>query len=257
MGLRDLQQDLQQHLLGAPSTVLDAIIDAPPLPASQRLAIYANAYEARLLESLDETYPVLHQVLGDEDFATLARLFIAAHPSVHRSIRWYGREVVHFLERTEPFSGQPIFAELALLEWSLAEVFDAADADPLSRDALAHVAAEDWAALTFEFHPALSRLALRFNTAAVWHAMTRDEEPPEPAALPATSLCLIWRRDLKSYFRTVPVPEATALQAALAGEDFAAICAALTGEIPETDIPLAAAQFLAGWLDTGIITALR
>ena len=61
------------------------------------LDIYRNAYRVRLIEALNETYPVLHAVLGDDDFATLGEEFVAAHPSVHRSIRWYGSELSDFL----------------------------------------------------------------------------------------------------------------------------------------------------------------
>ena len=56
------------------------------------------------------------------------RSFIAAHPSVHRSIRWYGSELADFLIDRPPFAEQPILSELARFEWTLAEVFDAADA---------------------------------------------------------------------------------------------------------------------------------
>ena len=63
--LRDLQRDMQQYLLGETSGVTSAIVDAPPLPAQDRLAIYRNAYQVRLIDALHETYPVLHGLLGD------------------------------------------------------------------------------------------------------------------------------------------------------------------------------------------------
>ena len=81
----------------------------------------------RLIEALDDTYSVLHKLLGDETFVSLAEMFIAAHPSVHRSIRWYGRELADFLLNCPPFSEQPILSEIARFDWTLAEVFDAAD----------------------------------------------------------------------------------------------------------------------------------
>ena len=136
MQLRLLQQDLQSYLLGEDSTIAQAIVDAPPLPTLERLGIYRNAYQVRLIEALDDTYPVLHAVLGDEVFVAMGRAFVAVHPSVHRSIRWYGAELAEFLSENPPYAGQPILAELALLEWTLAEVFDSADADPKPRAVL-------------------------------------------------------------------------------------------------------------------------
>src|SRR5277367_5751517 len=153
--LRALQRDLQRHLLGVDHTIVEAIVDAPPLPTLERLGIYRNAYRVRLIEALDATYPVLHAVLGDEVFSALGEEFVAAHPSVHRSIRWYGRELADFLGQHPPYAEQPILAELALLEWTLSEVFDAADAPPKPRSAFSAIDAAAWSELRFEFHPSL------------------------------------------------------------------------------------------------------
>jgi hypothetical protein len=117
--LRQLQSDLQKYLVGEASDIADAIVDAPPLPIDARLGIYRNAYQVRLIEALDDTYPVLHAVLGDEEFAALGERFVAAQPSVHRSIRWYGGELAYFLAHQSPYAEQPIFAELARLEWTM------------------------------------------------------------------------------------------------------------------------------------------
>src|SRR3984893_18384357 len=148
--LGQLQRDLQSHLLGEASSIAGAIVDAPPLAVADRLGIYRNAYRVRLIEALDDTYPVLHAVLGDEAFAALGEEFVAAHPPLYRSLRWYGGELAEFLRRQPPYAEQPIFAELALLEWTLAEVFDAADAEPVQRAALSAVDASLWSELQFE-----------------------------------------------------------------------------------------------------------
>src|SRR5450755_3028114 len=139
MQLRELQQDMQRHLLGEESGVIAAIVDAPPLGAAGRLAIYRNAYQVRLIDALHETYPVLHGLLGDEAWIELGEAYVAAHPSVFRSIRWYGRELAEFMAGRAPYSDAPILSEVALLEWTLAEVFDAMDAQSLQRAELSAV----------------------------------------------------------------------------------------------------------------------
>src|ERR1700722_6100401 len=113
MRLRQLQQDLQSHVLRGDAAIAEAIVDAPPLPTLERLGIYRNGYRVRLIEALDDTYPKLHAVLGDEIFLALGEEFVAAHPSVHRSIRWYGGEIAQFLRHRSPYAEQPILAELA------------------------------------------------------------------------------------------------------------------------------------------------
>lgn len=251
--LRELQVHMQRHLLGEESAVTAAIVDAPPLPAADRLAIYRNAYQVRLVDALHETYPVLHGLLGDEAWVELGYAYVAAHPSVFRSIRWYGRELADFLAVASPYSEAPILSEVALLEWTLAEVFDAPDAPSLPRSALSGIEPAAWGALTLMFHPSLKRLAFSWNTAVVWKAMSQDETPPRPEIGPAPVPWLLWRQDLQNYFRSMNAVESAALDAALGGRNFAQLCDDLGALLPQEEIPAAAAGLLGAWADSGII----
>jgi hypothetical protein len=257
MRLRQVQRELQRHLLGENSAALDAIVDAPPLPAALRLAIYGDGYRVRLIEALEDTYPKLHTLLGDEVFVALGAAFVAAHPSVHRSIRWYGRELAQFLERRPPHDAQPLLAELALLEWTLSEVFDSADAQSLERAAFTAIDPAAWSELEFEFHPSLRRLELHWNTAAAWQALDRGEAPRPPERAPLPVPWLLWRRELKNYFRSLTAEEAAALDLARGGGNFGAMCEALCAWLPEDEIPLRAAGLLGAWADSGIVIGIR
>jgi hypothetical protein len=261
MPLRQLQQDMQRHLLTADLSNTDAsmrgaIIDAPPLPAAERLGIYRTAYRVRLIDALQVTYPVLHKILGDEDFFSLSAAFVDDNPSVYRSIRWYGSELANFLGARTPYSDQPIFAEIALLDWTLSEVFDASDAMPIARAALQSIDPLAWSDLTFKFHPSLHRLQFAWNTVAVWQSMSRDESPPDPEASQHPVQWLLWRQNLSNYYRSMDDSEAAALDAAIRGSNFGDICGTLTKWIPEADVPLRAAGLIGSWTDSGIITAL-
>jgi Putative DNA-binding domain len=266
--LRQLQRDLQSYLLaehgardgvgahGGLGAIAAAIVDAPPLTVADRLGIYRDGYRVRLIEALDDTYPLLHLLQGDEVFVALGEQFVAAHPSVHRSIRWYGRELPEFLRQRAPYAAEPILAELALLEWTLAEVFDAADAEPLPRAAFSAVGASAWSELTFEFHPSLHRLDLHWNTAAAWRALGDGEAPPAPVCAEHPVPWLLWRQGLQNYFRSMPADEAAALAMARGGGNFGRICEALAEWLPEEQIPLRAASLLGLWADSGIIVAI-
>jgi hypothetical protein len=257
MQLRKLQHEMQRHLLGEESGVIAGIVDAPPLPAADRLAIYRNAYQVRLIDALHDTYPILHALLGDEMFVALGEAFVAAHPSVHRSIRWYGRELAEFLAHCPPYEEQPILAEVALLEWTLAEVFDAPDAEPMSRAALSAIDSQAWVELGFTLHPSMRRLALKWNTVAVWKAMSADATPPAPDLGLAPVPWLLWRQNLQNYFRSMTDVETAALDAALRGRNFSQICDDLRAWLPDDEIPPAAATLVGNWADSGMIIALR
>ncbi len=254
MPLRELQRRFQAHLLERDDAIIGSVVDAPPLPAADRLGIYGHAYRARLRDALLDTYPTLHRILGDDVFGALGGDFIEAHPSVHRSIRWYGRELAEHLAQVAPYAEQPVLAELARFEWTLSEAFDAADARSLDREALAQIAPSAWAGLRFEFHPSLRRLALHWNTVGIWRAITSDEPPPPPESGAAPVPWLIWRRDLKNYFRSLDPAENAALDAALEGAPFGEICAALSGWLADDEVPMRAATLIGAWTDGGIVT---
>jgi hypothetical protein len=255
--LRELQRGMQRHLLGEDNAITEAIVDAPPLPALERLAIYKNAYRIRLIDALHETYPVLHGLLGDEAWVALGESFVAAHSSPYRSIRWYGRELANFMSYTSPFDGSPILSEVATLEWTLSEVFDAEDAAPIPRTALGTVPPEAWGGLKFIFHPSLRRLEFLWNSAAVWKAMSADETPPQPQQADLPAPWLLWRHDLQNYFRSMDPAEAAALDAALRGRTFGEMCEDLAALIAEEQVPAAAASYLGAWADSGIIIGLE
>lgn len=257
MRLFELQRELQRDLLGEDSAIAGAIVDAPPLPVEARLGIYRNAYRARLIEALGEVYPILHWVLGDETFESLCSSFVETHPSEHRSIRWYGGELAEFLGAAPPFADQPILSEIARLEWTLSEVFDAADAGVMDRASLQALDPERWAMLSFGFHPSLRRLTLAWNTVAVWQAGSAGEDSPAPERSPEPAEWLLWRQGFKNYFRSLDAIEIAALDTAVAGGTFTEICESLAAHLPEEDIPLRAAVLAATWVDGGLIASFR
>jgi hypothetical protein len=74
--------------------------------------------------------------------------------------------------------------------------------------------------------------------------------------LPAAVDCLVWRRDERVYFRTLPADEAALLKALLKGRSFAAACDALArvGDSPEAG--RRAAELLSTWLADALLVAL-
>ena len=74
---RDNHPELWLQFAEALGLTREKVLDAPPLPAADRLAIYRNAYQVRLIDALDDTYSILHALLGDETFFALGGAFVA------------------------------------------------------------------------------------------------------------------------------------------------------------------------------------
>lgn len=100
------------------------------LTAEERLGIYANAYYARLLECLRESFPVLCKALGRELFDEFAFDYLQRYPSQSYTLSRLGDRFADFLEETRPDKGTgavdwPDFLiDLAQLEWTIEQVFD-------------------------------------------------------------------------------------------------------------------------------------
>jgi len=228
--------------------LLRAIKGQPP-----RIGVYHHAYRARLIEALRSNLPILHRVLGDDDFAELALAYLADQPSRRPSIRWFGDGMRAWLTTHPEALPHPALIDLAEMEWALGCSFDAADATPLAFADLAALPPEQWPDARFAPHPSVHLLALHWAVEPIWQTLTHHEEATteEPEAL--DHCLLIWRQGLDTRWRSLQPDEADVLAACLAGEPFAALCeraAAHQGD----NAPAWVASALRRWVDDGLLT---
>ncbi len=255
--LRRLQEDFQGYLLARDERMHPHVVGSAQVGAGERLAIYADAYRLRLLEALDTDYPGLHTLLGDDEFDAMGRAYIAAHPSVHFSLRWFGDRMSEFLHTVEPYSKYPAFTEMAAFEWAKSGAFDAADAALCSVADMAAIPPDAWPGLRFVPHSSLRRLDLRWNVPTLWKTIDTGQEPPALEENDYPIAWLVWRQDLLTYFRSLNVDEAWALDALQRGETFAAICEGLSEWVDAQNVALHAAGLLKQWLTDGLISEIR
>lgn len=255
--LPQIQGDFQSYLLRGDPAIETHVVGTDRVPIATRLSIYGDGYVARLGEALQANFPVLSELLGEVDFERMATAYVRSHDSPFFSIRYYGAALADFLAREPEYEGAPVLAELARWEWAMTEVFDAADADSVGVNDLAGVAAEEWADLRFELHPSVRRLALSWNAPQMWQAVTDGADVPEVEFSPEPVAWLLWRRDLRTYFRSLQPGEAVALAAARAGQSFGELCELLCAEFGEAPAPATAAGFLRDWVESGLLTAPR
>ena len=253
--LPQIQGDFQSYLLRGDPAIETHVVGTDRVPIATRLGIYGDGYVARLAEALQSSFPVLSELLGEADFEKMAAAYVRSHDSAFFSIRYYGDGLADFLGSEAEYSGAPVLAELARWEWTMTEVFDAADAVSVGVSDLASVAPDEWADLRFELHPSVRRLALAWNAPQIWKAVTDAMDVPEVEFSPEPVAWLLWRRDLRTYFRSFQPGEAQALEAAREGQSFGELCDLLCAEFGEAQAPAAAAGFLRDWVESGLLTA--
>jgi len=255
--LEQIQQDFQRYVLHGDGAIEQHVRGTARVPAATRLAIYSDGYRARLIEALATNYPVLAQLLGPSDFAELGKAYVMNELSTFCSIRYYGHALADFLATQAQYAPAPVLAELARWEWTMGEVFDAADGTPIDASALAGLPPASWAELRFAWHPCVRRLQLAWNAPPIWKAVSATAEPPAASLEPAPIQWLLWRRELKTYFRSLSSAEAAALDAARAASTFGELCVLLCEHVEEAQAPAHAASFLRTWLDGGLLVAVR
>jgi hypothetical protein len=254
--LKGLQADFKSFLLRGDERMLERVVGSAKVSAPRRLAIYYDAYRLRLIEALDSNYPVLHAWMGDDEFEHLGLAYLEAHPSTHFSIRYFGDRLSEYLASAENYRDKPFLGEMAALEWAMSEAFDAPDSPGVDLDAMASIPPEAWPEMRLTLHASVYRLDLRWNVPAIWKAIKEEQAPGEPAAGEWPQPWLVWRQDLKIFFRSLSVDEAWAIDAVRKGETFASICEGLVEWIDTQNVALQAAGLLKRWIIDGMITSI-
>lgn len=151
------------------------------LPAAERLDIYANMYFFRLLDCLREDFPRLATALGEGRFHNLATDYLLAHPSANPSLRYLGERLPAFIAGHALARESACLADLTLLEWTRADLFDAADARALGRDDVASLAGAHGGDLPLRTVPAFRLLRLDHDAPALWREL-RDRDQSDSGA---------------------------------------------------------------------------
>ena len=254
--LADLQRAFQDYLLESSDGFTAAVRDTKKVDRVTLLGVYRDAYTLRLIEALTVDYPGVLAMAGPDDFDYMARAYIAAHPSHHPSVRWFGSGLADFLATTPPFDGSPSVAEMARFEWAMGEAFDAPNAAPITAGALMALAPEVWETLTFTPLPSLRRLTLTFDVPQAWQR--RDEQQPgdlevEPSAGPVA--WAIWRPERLTNFRSLEPDEAVLLDALAEGRPFPELCEAIVPMVGDDQAMARAAGLLRVWVEGGMIAS--
>ena len=220
--------EAQRHLSVAPDAIEQVILPSQRMSGEERLAIYANAYFARLLECLRAVFPYTAKTVGEEAFDELTLGYLERYPSRSYTLERLGAEFTRYLEETRPdrdAEGRPtetwpdFLIELAGLEWAIGEVFDGPGVERrplLSVEDLRAISPERWPQARIAAAPCLRLLALKFPLNDFYTALRNDEQPEIPE--PAESYLALSRREYVVRRHALERPQFELLSALVAGE---------------------------------------
>ena len=255
--LPDLQREFFRVIAGSrdaadPGRAVPALAaeiePSASLDPAERLDIYTRMYGARLVDVLAEDYPRVAAMVGEDSFVQLAHAYVAAHPSTHPSLRWFGKAFADFLT-TQAADLPGFLPDLARLECARLAVFDAADAPTLDVEALRSLAPDAWPGLELRLIPAATTLAVRWPVHRIWADETTAAWSSEPAVL------RVWRQDERVFQAPMDEIERTAFARVEVGAYFASMCEALAAVVRPDVVPATAGELLLRWIGDGLLRA--
>lgn len=227
----------------------DVVAQPPTGSPMQRLDVYNGGYLARLVEVLQADYEALRFAIGAERWHRLASDYVFAHPSRHPSLNRFGAALPAFVAEQEDLERRTFLTELAQLQWSVQEAFDAPQFTPLGADELGSVREEDWPTATLCTNPSLRLLRTNNPANAFLQSFYDGDEPTLPG--PRRTFLSVYRKAGRVWRTELPAAAFHILAALRDGETFGAALAAAEGA--EIDV----GRWFREWSADGVFTAVR
>ena len=150
-------------LLDPDLEVPEGIVGPDGNVAPKRFSVYRNNIVSSLMEAMAETYPAIKNIVGEDNFKTLARIFISKHPPSSPMMQAYGDLFPRFLQAFKPLEHSPFLVDVALVERSWIEAYHAADCQILTGEQLTSIEPETLMGTRFVKHPATSIITSQYH----------------------------------------------------------------------------------------------
>lgn len=222
------------------------------LTAIQRVQIYANMYRWRIHDALVEDFPAVRTYIGASAFFDLVIDYLAAVPPASFTLRHVGERLAAFLAAHPCHQEYPFLADVARFEWSLLDVFDAADAQPMTAATLREVPATAWPRLQLHLIPAHTLLVLQWQVDAVHETVAQHEGAPPPPPRQPVEL-LLWRKAHAVLYRPVDAFEADILRKVQTGMNFADLCTHAATLVAEDTVVARVGALLETWIEAQLL----
>jgi len=238
LALRELQSRFVDALFAGADV---SYVDIP-----DRVEIYRNNLREGFIKALAIGFPGIERLVGTEYFRRLALDFLAAYPSRAGNLDHIGESFAPFLAERFANSGYAYFADVAALEWAHQQALVAADARPITLDALRVVNPADYEHLRFDLHPASALVRSAFPIIRIWRANQPETAVDEQIDLSeGGDNVLVLRAADCIEFHRLPAGDFAALEALATGASLGAALESAQSVDATFDLGTALRRFLA------------
>jgi hypothetical protein len=170
--------------------------------AAAGVLIHRNNVRSAYLRVLQEAFPVVRRLVGDDFFRFLAHEYFNAHPPTTPLVARFGDSLPAFLEEFGPARSLPYLADVARLEIAWLESYHAADASCLNPMDLFRLVDEDANEVQLSLHPSLRLTNSPHPIHAIWLRNKSEGNGSEPVS-PHGACVITVRPEAKVLTRTV------------------------------------------------------
>jgi hypothetical protein len=153
------------------------VVDPNGKPCPKRFGVYRNNVISGLIEALQESFPAVRRLVGEECFRAMARLYAISNPPRSAVMLEYGADFPAFIAGFAPTAALPYLPEVARIERAWLEAYHAIEAVQLDPAALAALAPERVGKLRFTLHPSLRVVRCRYPALTIWRMNVADGVP--------------------------------------------------------------------------------
>lgn len=195
----------------AMSLLRDAHVLAPTPLAHRGFDAYRSNGHALAQRSLAAAYPVVAALLGETNFAALARELWVADPPSRGDLAQWGGALAGFVEQLPELSrAEPYLADVARLEWELHRIASCADAG-FDAASLALLAERGPCELSLRLAPGTCSVASEFAAASIVMAHRGDaitlKSAGERLRAGVAETAIVWREEFAPRVRVASAGE--------------------------------------------------
>lgn len=204
------------------------------------LQVYRVNAEVLALRSLQASYPVVNQLIGDDAFALLARDLWHHAPPTRGDVAQWGGGLAALISSIPQLADEAYLPDVAHIEWALHQAATAADASA-DLTSLTLLTQHDPDALTLQLAPGTAVLhsphpAASVVTAHLYASPAFDAVGIKLRAQTAES-ALVWRQGLRPMVAACPLADALFVQRLLAGGSLIAALESSAAASSTTSVP--------------------
>lgn len=175
------ESDFTAALLDPSAAVPDGVRSYRGGSDPLRFAVYRNNVHVSLVGVLAAKFPVCAQLVGEDFFTAMARIYVADTKPATPVMMHYGESFPTFISGFAGARSLPYLADVARLEALWAVAHNAADEQPLTPAMLAGFDMLALLAQSLRLHPATGLLASPHAVGLIWSAHQGGEKAPIPA----------------------------------------------------------------------------